>query len=166
MRFLAAVVGFIGTVLGIPLLVFLFGPTIRGRYAWRWLGQSIPPTLRAREPWVRVGSVEAFPEDTPMLTDVRVPVEDGWIKEETAIALYIRRTGPDRAVIFDVHCTHMGCSVHWNSAAKRFLCPCHGGVFDASGRVVSGPPPRPLDQYAAKVEQGVLYMGGLTLPGA
>jgi cytochrome b6-f complex iron-sulfur subunit len=39
-------------------------------------------------------------------------------------------------------CTHLGCTV--NLAGTGFHCPCHGSVFDQSGRVVSGPAPSPL----------------------
>ena len=165
-RLLGAISGFIGAVLGVPLVAFLFGPAVRGGGGWDWLGRAIPPTLRSREPWVRIGALADFPQDVPVLTPVRVPVQDGWIRENAPVAVYVRRTGPDQAVIFDIHCTHMGCPVRWNPASKRFLSPCHGGVFDGNGRVIAGPPPRPLDRYAAKVEQGALYMGGLTLPGA
>lgn len=31
-------------------------------------------------------------------------------------------------------CTHMGCLVQWHSADHRFHCPCHGGLFTASGQ--------------------------------
>ena len=41
------------------------------------------------------------------------------------------------------------------------ICPCHNGVFDPQGRVLGGPPPRPLDRYEYKVENGVLYAGKL-----
>lgn len=61
--------------------------------------------------------------------------------------------------IFDNHCTHLGCPYHWEASVQRFVCPCHNGVFDINGNVVSGPPPRPLDYYDAKVEGGTLYMG-------
>jgi len=166
LRSLGAISGFIGATLGAPLLAFLFGPAIRGRYEWRWLGLAIPPTLRSREPWVRIGPVDGFPQDVPVLTTARVPVQDGWIREEAPVAVYVRRTGTDQAVIFDIHCTHMGCPVRWNPASKRFLSPCHGGVFDDNGRVIAGPPPRPLDRYEAKIERGEVYMGRLILPGA
>ena len=42
-------------------------------------------------------------------------------------------------------CTHLGCTV--NLAANGFHCPCHGSVFDPSGRVVSGPAPAPLTWF-------------------
>jgi len=41
-------------------------------------------------------------------------------------------------------CTHMGCEVRWRAQEERYHCPCHGGIYDASGAVVSGPPPAPL----------------------
>ena len=41
-------------------------------------------------------------------------------------------------------CSHLGCRVSWNDATKQYHCPCHGGVYDRDGKVVSGPPPAPL----------------------
>ena len=37
-------------------------------------------------------------------------------------------------------CPHLGCKVHYDAAASRFVCPCHHGVFDKNGTAVSGPP--------------------------
>ena len=48
-------------------------------------------------------------------------------------------------------CTHLGCQVGWDGATNTFRCPCHGGVYEADGRVASGPPPRPLDTLAADI---------------
>lgn len=47
---------------------------------------------------------------------------------------------------FSPVCTHLGCLVHWEANVRKFVCPCHKGVFDADGKVVSGPPPRPLER--------------------
>ena len=52
---------------------------------------------------------------------------------------------------FNAVCTHLGCIVHWDDRVKRFICPCHNGVFDTNGKVVSGPPPRPLDEIKVAV---------------
>lgn len=49
-------------------------------------------------------------------------------------------------------CTHLGCMVVWNRDHRIFLCPCHGGKYDAEGRNIEGPPPRPLDQLALKLD--------------
>ncbi|HLJ58727.1 MAG TPA: ubiquinol-cytochrome c reductase iron-sulfur subunit [bacterium] len=165
MTALGAIVGFISAALVVPLVVFLFGPAVRGKSSWGLLGRSIPPTPRSREPWVRVGDLGPMPQGDAVLTTVRLPVQEGWIQSDMPVTVYVRRSGPDSATIYDIHCTHMGCPVRWNQAAGRFLCPCHGGVFDGDGHVLSGPPPRPLDRYAVKVDAGVLYMGALELPG-
>lgn len=50
-------------------------------------------------------------------------------------------------------CTHLGCKVYWEPENARFFCPCHEGVFDVNGNVVSGPPPRPLDRYGVEVDE-------------
>ncbi len=60
---------------------------------------------------------------------------------------------------FSARCTHLGCMVVWNVDHNMFLCPCHGGKFDASGRNVEGPPPRPLDAFSLRVgENGFLIV--------
>jgi Rieske Fe-S protein len=50
--------------------------------------------------------------------------------------------------------------VRWIADRKQFLSPCHNGVFDIHGNVVSGPPPRPLDRYEVKVENDQLFLLG------
>ena len=64
----------------------------------------------------------------------------------------------DEYRVFSGICTHLGCIVRWEEEKQRFYCPCHKGVFTSSGEVVSGPPPRPLDQYAVKVEKNLIYI--------
>ena len=32
-------------------------------------------------------------------------------------------------------CTHLGCVVPWNAAANKFMCPCHGSQYDATGKL-------------------------------
>jgi len=49
-------------------------------------------------------------------------------------------------------CTHLRCIVEWNRDHNMFLCPCHGGKFDAEGKNVAGPPPRPLDLFAVRLD--------------
>jgi Rieske Fe-S protein len=48
--------------------------------------------------------------------------------------------------------------VRWIEDQQIFFCPCHNGVFDKAGEVVSGPPSRALDRYETKVEDAVLYV--------
>ncbi len=49
-------------------------------------------------------------------------------------------------------CTHLGCQTYWEPKNTRFFCPCHEAVFDVEGKVVSGPPPRPLDTFDVEVD--------------
>lgn len=56
-------------------------------------------------------------------------------------------------------CTHAGCTVKWDAAAKQFLCPCHGGRFDLAGKVVSGPPPKPLAPLEVKIAGDTATVG-------
>ncbi len=60
--------------------------------------------------------------------------------------------------VFSGVCTHLGCKVKWQAHNDRFYCPCHQGVFAASGEVRSGPPPRPLDEFRVETENSLIYM--------
>ena len=64
-------------------------------------------------------------------------------------------------IAISTRCAHLGCPVRWVDAAARFICPCHGGVYDLLGRRVSGPPVRPLDRFPTRVsgDRVELYSG-------
>ncbi len=49
-------------------------------------------------------------------------------------------------------CTHFGCEVRWNGERKEYFCPCHGGIYDAQGKPIAGPPDFPLHLLKAQVE--------------
>ncbi len=44
-------------------------------------------------------------------------------------------------------CTHSGCTVVWKDAEQKLHCPCHGSVFDAAGKVQTGPATAPLATF-------------------
>ena len=52
---------------------------------------------------------------------------------------------------FSAVCTHLNCTVQYQEASHQIWCACHNGMYDLHGRVVSGPPPRPLEEYTVKV---------------
>ena len=54
---------------------------------------------------------------------------------------------------------HLGCPVRFVEAAGRFICPCHGGVYNFRGEVDGGPPVRPLDRFYTRVRNGQLEIG-------
>ena len=66
-------------------------------------------------------------------------------------ALLVRTaTGEFRA--YSAVCTHLNCTVQYNDQSRQIWCACHNGLFDLNGKVVGGPPPRPLEQFAAHIQ--------------
>lgn len=58
-------------------------------------------------------------------------------------------------VAFSAACTHAGCEVGFDPSVMQFVCPCHGGTYDAkTGQVLGGPPPSPLPNIPVQVHNG------------
>ena len=68
----------------------------------------------------------------------------------------VNKDGKIRAL--SMVCTHLGCRAAWQDNRQQFVCPCHNGVFNTEGKVVSGPPPRPLDEFAVEIKAGNIYV--------
>jgi Rieske Fe-S protein len=83
-------------------------------------------------------------------------VEDGYMtrKVKERLAVVKDPASPSGLSALSTSCTHLGCGVAWNAERKAFLCPCHGGVYGADGRVLAGPPPRPLAKAPLLVAGG------------
>lgn len=55
------------------------------------------------------------------------------------------RAAADRLYAYSQTCTHLSCAVYFEKAKGTLECPCHNGRFALEdGRVLAGPPPRPL----------------------
>ena len=57
-------------------------------------------------------------------------------------------------IAFSGKCPHLGCGFKWRKhkvLGQVFLCPCHLSIYDASGKVLDGPAPRPLDPLPIQV---------------
>ena len=52
---------------------------------------------------------------------------------------------------FSAICTHLNCTVQFQDTTRQIWCACHNGYYDLNGKVVSGPPPRPLEDYAVHI---------------
>lgn len=141
----AAVVGIGGLIsaaIGLPAVAYVIGPALK----------------RTSDLWIRLGAVSKVELGSPTLFKTTVETETGWINTEEEISAYVlTQNGQDFDVMSNI-CTHLGCRVRWIADDERFYCPCHNGVFAKDGSVVSGPPPRPLDRFESKVEDGVLYI--------
>jgi menaquinol-cytochrome c reductase iron-sulfur subunit len=139
-----------GAVVAVPILSYLLSPLIN----------------RAPNIWRDVGRVNDFRIDQTVEVSFEEPSPLPWAGQTARTAAWLRRTGESSFVAFAVTCTHLGCPVNWRPEARLFLCPCHGGVFYADGRVAGGPPPRPLERYEVRVQDGAVQILTRPLPVA
>lgn len=119
-----------------------------------------PAWRKKKEAWVDLGPLGDIAVGNPVKLDYIQRQGDGWITVEGRSSVWVVRDGVN-VTAFNPHCTHLGCAYRWDDKREQFLCPCHSGVYDKQGKVVSGPPPRPLDTYHSKIEEGRFYI----LPG-
>jgi len=63
-----------------------------------------------------------------------------------------------RLFALSARCTHLGCLVEWSRHRQRFVCPCHGGMYDDEGLVVQGPPSGPLARIPIFIRDGRVYL--------
>ncbi len=87
-------------------------------------------------------------------TEVPFTLDTGGQAVAASAWLVKRATGDITA--FDPRCTHALCIYRWAGADRQFKCACHDGVFDIDGKVVSGPPPRPLDRFPLRLVGDVI----------
>lgn len=76
---------------------------------------------------------------------------------------FVVRLGADRFAAFGQKCTHLGCPVAYRPERNCLYCPCHEGFFDAAdGRVLAGPPPRPLPRVELERRGDDLWAIGMS----
>jgi Rieske Fe-S protein len=61
------------------------------------------------------------------------------------------RVGESEWRAYSAICSHLNCTVQYRDTDRQIWCACHNGVYDLNGKVVSGPPPAPLEEYAVRV---------------
>jgi menaquinol-cytochrome c reductase iron-sulfur subunit len=131
------------------------------------LGFALGPLFEEQEqPWNAVGAPGDFPEDTYI---PKVVTTTSGIGQSGKTTVYIRKRNPDidrepadeynQYIAISTRCMHLGCPVRFVEAAGRFICPCHGGVYDFTGKVDGGPPVRPLDRFYTRVRNDQLEVG-------
>ncbi len=113
-----------------------------------WLGSALYPILSFLKPpkiaeanvsSVKAGMASEFPPNSSAIVKFgRKPV------------ILIRTDGGDFRA-FAATCTHLDCIVQYRTDLKQIWCACHNGLYDTKGRNISGPPPRPLEEYAVNV---------------
>jgi|SRR5690242_12254683 Rieske Fe-S protein len=118
-------------------------------------GAIISPGLGQRqENWLPAASLSDLPQNEPTPVTLRVTREDGYVQTVDRRTVFLVRTSDTQVTALDSTCTHLGCRVSWDPQAQLLKCPCHGGQYDRTGRVVAGPPPAPLVHMTTKVDGG------------
>jgi len=118
------------------------------------------------EHWESVGPTTDFPKDSYVPRTLTIARGIGEVGKTT---VYIRaydskvdtevKDEYNDFVAISTRCMHLGCPVRYVEASERFICPCHGGVYDIEGKVSGGPPVRPLDRFYTRVRDGKVEVG-------
>ena len=139
-------------------VVAVLGTIIGGFIALPGLGYLISPTLKieASEAWIPLGPLENYPDGTPTLFNFTRTKINGWEKTVNSYGVYVVNHGGSQVTVFSNMCTHLSCRVNWQEDRQTYHCPCHDGKFGPTGEVTGGPPPKPLNVYETKIEDGVL----------
>ncbi len=146
--------GLVAAALAVPITRFLLSSITRG-------------SGNAYLSWVRLGSVNEFPEGETRLATFQNPYVTPTDGKTVGTACWVRRVEGDHFQVFAVNCAHLGCPVRWFPQSGLFMCPCHGGAYYRDGSRASGPPERGLFEYPSKVENGLITIqaGELPTPG-
>ena len=123
------------------------------------LGFALAPIFK-RQPWTwqAIGTPADFNQS---IYQTKVITITPGIGEAGNTIAYVRQRDPaidtepedqyNHWVALSDRCMHLGCPVRYVQAAERFICPCHGGVYDFRGMVAGGPPVRPLDRFYTRL---------------
>jgi menaquinol-cytochrome c reductase iron-sulfur subunit len=109
--------------------------------------------------YYRVDGFDSIPVGRPAKLTFQYVRLDAYLRQPVIEYVWVAKRSAADAVVYSPLCPHLGCRYDWHGDVGQFICPCHNSVFDATGKVLGGPSPRPLDTLASKVENGVLYVG-------
>lgn len=135
----------IGLALAVPTLMYLL----------------IPPRGRKTSDWIDAGDISQLTPGDPEEFSFQKNRIDGWRLLTEKKTAWVVKDASGKITAFGPICTHLGCAYRYDSGGKQFVCPCHNSYFSLEGKVTAGPAPRPLDQYATKVENNRLQLGEL-----
>lgn len=144
------IVGLVTVAVATPLIGYILSPI------WKKAKPALTP----------VANMSDIPENKPTYITYELRLRDGWYVTTISQAVWAVNHGNGDITIFDPRCTHLNCPYYWDESSQTFLCPCHGGVFDISGNVIDGPPPRPLDRMEYVLDGDTILLSGKVVRGA
>lgn len=139
----AAIGGLIGALIGLPSLAYLLSPSL---------------SAEEESDTIALGPLENYPIGVPTRFDFTRTKVNGWERTAVNYGLFVVRKNENEVRVFSDICTHLGCRVSWHPDIEHYVSPCHDGHFDIMGKNISGPPPRPLDEFTTKIENGNLFV--------
>ena len=140
---------------GLPALGFALGPIFkRDPFQWQIIGRPSDFTELNYQTKV-ITLVDGIGEAGKSIAYVRK--RNPQIDTEPLMYKYGYKL--NNYIALSSRCMHLGCPVRYVAAAQRFICPCHGGVYNFRGEVAGGPPVRPLDRFFVLEHDGFVYLG-------
>lgn len=115
-----------------------------------FMGSVIYPVLAYLKPPSQ-GEVEVTSVKVGKLSDI--PKDSGQIVKFGSKPVILIRTSAGDLKALSATCTHLDCTVQYRKDLGVIWCACHNGKYDLNGHNISGPPPRPLNEYRV-VQQG------------
>ena len=136
-------------------------PAVIGGLVTAFLSNSFRAPARPGEIWLC--NLKDLPEAGYVRCVVRSVSHLGWEEREEQTVVYVGRGEDGSPIVLSAACSHLGCGVHWDPDGQVFRCPCHAGMFDALGNVLSGPPATGLVRLPTRVEGAGVWVrpGGL-----
>ena len=122
-----------------------FIDVLLGASALGWLASIIYPVIRYLKPLPQTGL--GGPTHLTRVESSKLEQKQFVIVPVSGERVIVIQT-QDQVCALSAKCTHEGCTVTYLPGQSVIWCPCHDGRFDLRGRVLSGPPPRPLPQFA------------------
>ena len=116
-----------------------------------------PSFTRRQSSWLPAAELSGLEEGTPKPVALRIARSDGATEVIDRRMVYLVREG-DAVRALDSTCTHLGCRTRFNAESRRIECPCHGGMYDATGRVIAGPPPSPLQTLPTRIDRDRVFV--------
>lgn len=114
-------------------------------------------TNRREGKWIEAGNAEELIAGQFNRISILYDAKDGWLEGKIKQLVYVKVAG-EEILALSATCSHLGCNVNYDEQSGQFKCPCHSGVYDATGKNISGPPPKPLTRLEAKIEDGKLFI--------
>lgn len=81
-----------------------------------------------------------------------IPANSGKIFKFGSKPGIVIKTASGDIKAFSASCTHLDCIVQYDPNTKAIICACHNGKYDLTGKNVSGPPPRPLEEFTVNLK--------------